>query len=164
MDTFEAIQKRVSIRKYQGKPVPRELIEKIVDSGRRAPTARLVEPWDFIVIQNKETMLKLSKITPNGGFVKDAPCCIAVICQDTKYYLEDGCGATENILLSCADLGLGSCWIAGDKKDYAREIVEMLKCPEGSKLVSLISIGWPAEEKKQFRNRQLKDVIHWEEF
>lgn len=164
METFDAITKRVSMRQYRSDPVEKAILEKLVDAGRRAPTGRRVEPWEFIVVTNNETREKLSQIAEHGPFIKDAACCIAVYCKDTKYYLEDGCAATENILLAATNLGLGTCWVAGDKKPYAIEVSRLLEVPQDYKLVSLISIGWPGREKSQIRNREVKDVIHWEKF
>lgn len=165
MKTFDAISQRVSTRAYQSKPIDKALLEKLVDAGRRAPTARKVEPWEFIVVTNKGCLQKLSElISPNGTFVKDAASCIVTYCKDTKYYLEDGCAATENILLMAADLGLGACWIAGDKKPYAAGVAELLGMPADFKLISLISLGWPEQESTQSRNRPLKEVLHWEKF
>ena len=164
MQTFDSIVKRASVREYQSKPVPKDLLEKLVDAGRRAPTARAVEPWEFVVITRKETLQKLGQIATSGSFIKGATACIAVFCKDTKYYLEDGCAATENILLVAAELGLGACWVAGDKKPYAGEITGFLGAPSDFKLVSMISLGWPKEEAEQAKNRKLKDVMHWERF
>jgi nitroreductase len=109
-------------------------------------------------------LAKLGELANTGTFIKDAGCCIAVFCKDTKYYLEDGCAATENILIAAADLGLGACWVAGDKKPYAADVASLLKAPAGLKLVSLLSIGWPSGEIAQSKKRSLKDVIHWEGF
>lgn len=164
METFDAIAKRASVRKYAAKSVGKEMIEKLVDAARRAPTARRVEPWEFIVVTKKEKLEKLGQTADHGPFIKDAAVCIAVYSSDTKYYLEDGCAATENILLAARDLGLGACWVAGDKKPYAGAVSKLLKVPDGFKLVSLIPIGWPAEEPVQIRKRSLNEVIHWEEF
>lgn len=164
METFDAISKRVSVREYQNKPISKELLEKLVDAARRAPTARAVEPWEFVVVTDREILKKLGEIASTGPFIKDAASCIAVFCQDTKYYLEDGCAATENILLAAADLGLGACWVAGDKKPYVAEISKVLSSPTSLKLVSLISLGWPKKEVKQLKSRKLKDVMHWEKF
>lgn len=164
MQTFDSIVKRASVREYQSKPVPKDLLEKLVDAGRRAPTARAVEPWEFVVITRKETLQKLGQIATSGSFIKGAAACIAVFCKDTKYYLEDGCAATENILLAAAELGLGACWVAGDKKPYAGEITRFLGASSDFKLVSMISLGWPKEEAEQAKNRKLEDVMHWERF
>ena len=164
METFDVISKRASVRKYQSKPVPKDYLEKLVDAGRRSPTARAVEPWEFVIITGKEKLQKLGEIATSGSFIRDATACIAIFCKDTKYYLEDGSAATENILLGASDLGLGACWVAGDKKPYRDTISEFLKAPKDLKLVSLISLGWPSEEVKQVKNRSLGDVIHWESF
>ena len=164
METFDAISKRASVREYQSQPIKRDLLEKLVDAGRRAPTARAVEPWEFVVITDKEILKQLGKIADTGSFIKDAAACIAVFCQDTKYYLEDGCAATENILLTAEDTGLGACWVAGDKKPYAKEVSKVLNAPAGLKLVSLISLGWPRVEARQIKKRGLNNVIHWERF
>jgi nitroreductase len=164
METRKAIKLRTSVREYGDKPVKKIVLEKLVDAGRMAASARAVEPWDFIVIQERTRLAKISEMAPNGAFIKDAKAAIVVVCQDTKYYLEDGCAATENILLCAADSGIGACWIAGDKKPYADELLAMLKCPAQTRLVSIISIGYPAKKTKQKKKRQLRDVIHWEEF
>lgn len=164
METFSTILNRASVREYLSKPIPKELLEKLVDAGKRAPSARHVEPWEFVVIEDKAVLKKLSELAPNGVFIKDAVSAIVIFCKETKYYLEDGCAATENVLLMAADLGLGACWIAGDKKDYAGEVSRMLGAPSDAKLVSIISLGWPKDEIKQKKYRNLKDVIHWERF
>lgn len=164
METFEAISRRASVREYQTKPIGKDILEKLVDAGRRAPTARAVEPWEFVIVTDKGTLKQLGQIADTGSFIKDAAACIAIFCQDTKYYLEDGCAATENILLLAADLGLGACWVAGDKKPYAPQVSGVLNAHSGLKLVSLISLGWPKREIKQVKNRGLKEVMHWEKF
>ena len=166
MDILEIIKIRRSVREYKNKPVPKEILEKIIDAARFAPTARGVEPWEFIAITESATLKKISEIAENGRFVSHAGACIAVFSSDTKYYLEDGCAATENILLAAAALGIVSCWIAGDKKPYCSQINNLLDVPDSFKLVSMISLGYPESEKvfKVAQKRSVKDVMHWEKF
>ncbi len=164
METFDAICKRASIRQYQDKEIPKEMLEKLVDAGRRAPTARAVEPWEFIVVVEKETLKKLGKLIETGVFLKDAAACVVIFCKETKYFLEDGSAATENVLLAAADAGLGACWIAGDKKPYAGDVAQLLNVPSSFKLISLIALGWPLKPILQRKLRALKEVIHWEKF
>lgn len=164
MDTFQAIIKRVSIRDYADKQINKEIWEKLVDAARRAPSARAIEPWEFIVITERATLEKIGEIANTGTFIKSAAGCIAVFSQDTKYYLEDCCAATENILIMAADLGLGACWVAGDKKPYTKDIAKILGVPDKFKLVSLISLGWPKNEMQQNKKRSFKEVLHWEKF
>ena len=166
MDTLEIIKIRRSVREYKDKPISKEILEKIIDAARFAPTARGVEPWEFIAITESATLKKIGEIAENGRFVSNAGACIAVFCGDTKYYLEDGSAATENILLAAAALGIASCWVAGDKKPYCGQINNLLGVPDSFKLVSMISLGFPESEKvfKVTRKRNLKDVLHWEKF
>jgi len=164
MDAFECISKRASVREYQARPVNQEVLAQLVDAGRRAPTARAVEPWEFVVVTQRGVLIKLAELANTGVFIKDSQACIVILCQDTKYYLEDGCAATENVLLAACSFGLGACWVAGDKKPYAEEVKKLLNAPADFKLISLIALGWPKEETAQLKKRKLEDVIHWEKF
>lgn len=163
MEALKVLKERRSIRKYQKKEVPKNIIEDIIDCARFAPTAINIQPWEFIVITDKEMREKIADITDYGKFIKEAPVCVAVFCKDTKYYLEDGSAATTYILLAAKAYGLGSCWVAGDKKLYAEKIREILGVPSGYKLISLISIGYSDEEPKP-NKRELKEVLHWEKW
>lgn len=164
MDVFEAIRKRASVRRYSDKKVAKELLEKLVDAGRRAPSGRNVQPWEFIVITDQKTREKLASITSYGSFIAEAPACIAVYCRDSKYYLEDGSAAVQNILLAATGLGLGTCWVAGDKKPYVHEISKILSVPQNIKLVALIAVGYARNAVPPKAKRPLKEVLHWEKF
>jgi nitroreductase len=167
MDFLELNKQRRSIRDYSDKPIPHDVLEKIVDAARFAPTARGVEPWEFIVITAPEKLKKIAELAENGRFIAQAKACIAVFCRDTKYYLEDGCAATQNLLLAATALKVGSCWVAGDKKPYASLIASLLNLPPAVKLVSLVALGYPKYAGSSFRlidKRPLKDVLHWESF
>jgi len=161
---LQMIKNRKSQRTFLDKPVEREHIEQIIECARFAATARNVQPWEFIVITGKETKERMAELAPNGGFMARASVCIAVFCQDTKYYLEDGCAATENILLAATALGLGSCWVAGDKKPYTEDIRRMLSVPADYRLVSLIALGYPEQQIAPPVKRSLSEVLHWEKF
>jgi nitroreductase len=164
MQTQEALKERRSVRVFIAKPVPRDLIESLIDCARLAPTARNVQPWEFVVVTKKETLETLGSLTDNGRFIASSPCCIAVFCNDTKYYLEDGCAATVNILIAAKDLGLGACWVAGDKKPYCDKVRDSLGVPKDCKLVSLIPLGYSDERPSMPSKRTLKEVIHLESY
>ncbi|MCM8795397.1 MAG: nitroreductase family protein [Candidatus Omnitrophica bacterium] len=166
MEVNTAIKIRRSIREYQDKPISKEILEQLIDAARFAPTARNIQPWEFVIITKEETLKKLAELADNGRFIAQAKACIAIFCQDTKYYLEDGCAATQNILLMAVSLGLGSCWVAGDKKPYCLAVANLLGVPAELKLVSLIALGYPAPNHgfKIAPKRDLKELIHWEKF
>jgi nitroreductase len=163
MDAIEVLKTRRSVRAYTNAPVPRETIEDIIDCGRLAATAINIQPCEFVVVTEPEMLRRIAETTDHGKFIAQAPACVVVLCGDTKYYLEDGSAATENILLAARAHGLGSCWVAGDKKPYASDICRLVGAPRGYKLVSLIPIGYPAEKPEQTK-RPLAEVLHWEKY
>jgi nitroreductase len=166
MDNLELLKHRRSVRAFTPKVVPRVELEKIIDAARFAPTARNVQPWQFVAITDKQKLSELSAMAENGRFLNQAQACIAVFCEDTKYYLEDGCAATCNILLAATALGIGSCWIAGDKKPYCGQVADLLKAPAGLKLVSLVALGFPLEKNvfKPAEKNLPDEITHWEKF
>jgi nitroreductase len=163
MDAIEVLKTRRSIRTFKGEWVPRKVIEDIVDCGRLAATANNLQPWEFVVVTDPGMLRRIAATTDFGKFIADAQVCVLVLCRDTKYYLEDGSAATENILLAARAHGLGSCWVAGDKKPHAAEICRMVEAPQAYKLVSLIPIGYSAEKPEKSK-RPLLDVLHWEKY
>jgi nitroreductase len=164
MDAMDAIMKRRSVRSFTANPVPANIVEEIVDAGRLAPTARNVQPWEFVAVANPDTRRAIAQLATTGPFIADAPLCIAVFCKDTKYWLEDGCAATENIIIAARAHGLGHCWVAGEKKPYAAAVSELLGVPDGYRLVSLIATGHPKEDPPPVPKRPLKEVLHWENY
>jgi len=161
VDAIEAMKTRRSIRSYEPGPVDRSVIEDIIDCARLAPTAINIQPWEFIVVTEKDKLRRIAEMTDYGRFIADATFCVAVLCKDTNYYLEDGCAATQNILLAAHAYGLGACWVAGDKKSYAKAVAEFLGAPADYKLVSLVPVG-RARPSGEPSKRPLHEVLHWE--
>lgn len=163
----EAIAQRRSVREFQNKEIPRVDLIKIVDAGRLAPTAKNIQPWEFIVVIEQGRKEEIARITePNGAFIAGCAASIIVVCEDTKYYLEDGSAACENILIQAAALKIGSCWVAGDKKPYAQDVLALFGVSDKYKLVAIIALGYPKNPKadKAINKRKLQEVLHWEKF
>jgi len=163
MDAIEAIKSRRSCREFLPEPVEKAVIEGLIDCARLAPTGRGEQPWEFVVVTERTLRERIAALASYGRFIAQAPVCVAVFCRATTYYLEDGAAATQNILLAATAHGLGSCWVAGDKKGYAEEVRTLLGVPEGYKLVSLIAIG-SAKPAPPRPKRPLSEVLHWEKF
>ncbi len=163
MDAILALKTRRSVRSFENRPVAREIIEDIIDCGRLAPSAVNVQPWEFVVVTEPRLKQRIAETTDHGRFLAEAPVCVVVLCRETKYYLEDGSAATENILVAARAHGLGSCWIAGDKKAYAPDICRLVGAPEGFRLVSLVAIG-NGQAQGTKHKRPLSDVLHWDHY
>jgi nitroreductase len=161
MDALEAIRKRRSVRNYTGDPIPRKDLEKIVDAGRLAASGNNRQPWDFIVVTDREMINKL-KIA--AQWMDKAGAIIAVVLDPTsRWWLEDGSAAVENMLIASTALGYGSCWLEGYTLPLEEEFKELLGVPDEKRLLTLVPIGvpveWPTREKKP-----LEAVIHWEKY
>ena len=143
----EVIKRRRSVRKFEPKPISAEIIKDILDCARLAPTAINIQPWLFGAVTDPDLKREIADMTDHGKFIKDCAVCFAVFADSAqKYFLEDGCAATENILLACAAHGIGSCWVAGHKKVYVDSIRKLLKVPEPYTLIALIAAGYSKEQ------------------
>ncbi|MGE5533597.1 MAG: nitroreductase family protein [Ignavibacteria bacterium] len=144
MDVFEAIQERRSIRSYQEKPVEREKLEMILEAGRLAPSARNVEPWQFIAVTSHEKREALSK----GKYAKFLAQCplVIVACGDKKaspdWYAIDVALAVENMVLTAVSLGLGTCCVGSF---IEKDIKATLKIPENLEVLVMLAVGYPGD-------------------
>ncbi len=161
MDTFKCIKERRSVRKFKDKKVPDDVIEKILEAGRWAPTARHIEPWKFIVIKDGKLLNEISEEADYGNFIKDAAFAIAVVTDpSSKWHNVDGALVTENLALEAWNEGLGTCWIGSLNRDKAKEILEV---PEELHLLTIMPFGYPDEEPSSTR-KPLEEVVYKEKF
>ena len=159
MDVLESLKSRRSVRSYTSESVSDDVIEDILDCGRLAPTARNEQPWLLGAVTDKKLLSEIASLADHGRFIVDSVVCFTVFClRDEKYYLEDGCAASMNIINACSAHGLGSCWVAGDKKKYADAVRELLNVPVEYALISLIPAGYPAEKPTPKGKKSLGDV------
>ena len=173
MDVFETIKGRRSIRAYRDIEVPQEIVEKLIEAARWAPSAGNIQPWEFIIVRNPETKRRLAEAALGQSFIEEAPVVI-VVCADeersargygtrgrTLYCIQDTAAAIQNIHLAACALGLGTCWVGAFKEDEARKI---LNIPGGVRPVAIIPVGYPAESPSPRSRRPLKEIIHYERF
>jgi nitroreductase len=165
MEVFEAIKSRRSIRKYTKDPVPEDLIVKILDAGRWAPSASNRQPWSFIVLKDEEVRRKIAEATTYGKFLAEAPLGIAVVVdpQASTHPVEDGAIAAQNMLLAAHALGLGACWIGSYNSFYEEKIKIILSIPKNKRLLSIISIGFPAESPTKTR-KELRQIVFTDQY
>jgi nitroreductase len=164
MDTLECLQARYSCRDFAARTVPRELLEGLIDAGRRAPSGCKEEPVEFVVVTSQADRDFLARISTAGKFIAQASACIVVVARPVTYFLEDGCAAIENILLAATASGLAACWVEGSKKPYAGEILRHLGVPPEFKLVALLPVGYARQPGRQPPHRALAQVLHWERY
>jgi len=163
------ILSRRSVRKFQLRPVGRELLTELLKAATAAPSACCKDPWHFEVVTKPETLKEIASCLPNGAFVANAGACICVVGDILKahggelsYMLQDCSAATENILIAAPLLGLGACWLGvhprQNRVDALRKIFGL---PENMIPVSCIAIGWPGDHP-QSRTRYDENAVHFD--
>jgi nitroreductase len=161
MDTLEAIRNRRSVRRYKHGVIPQADLEAIVDAGRLAATGSNQQPWDFVVVTEKP-MIANFKVT--STWIEDAGAVIVVVMDpQSRWWIEDGAAAIENMLLASTALGYGSCWVEGDALPHEEMLKSLLGIPADRRVMALIPVGMAAETPKP-RKKSLKEVLHWERF
>ena len=161
MDALEAIRQRRSVREYTGEPIPREDLEVIVDAARLAASGNNSQPWDFVVVTERD-MIERLKVA--SLWMQHAGAIIAVAMDPSSpWWREDGSAAVENMLIAATALGYGSCWLQGYTMPREEEFKTLLQIPREKRLLTLVPIGvpvrWPTITKKS-----LAQVIHWERY
>jgi nitroreductase len=167
MDALEAIKGRRSIRRYKPDAIPNELVEKILDAARWAPTGGNIQPWKFIVISDRKLLDLIKKVSP--GYLEEAPFAV-LVCSDREKEFKIGgvlgrdylsvadCSmAVENMCLAAYALGLGTCVVKSFSHTAIKEILEI---PEGIEPELLVIVGYPAHTPRPPARIPLKEIAY----
>jgi len=153
MDAMQAILSRRSIRQYTSQPVPVELLEQALRGAMSAPSAGNQQPWQFIVVQEREKLDAIPRFHPYAEMVKAASAAV-LVCGDLRqevhkdFWVQDCSAATENLLLSLHALGLGAVWVGVyPRSERVEGFRELFAIPEGIIPFALVPLGYPAESK-----------------
>ena len=161
MDALEAIRKRRSIRRYTDDAIPKADLETIIDAGRLAATGSNRQPWDFVIVTDR-VMIEQFKVS--GAWIASAGAVIVVVMDPrSRWWVEDGAAAIENMLLASTALGYGSCWVEGDVLLREEQFIILLGVPAEKRVMALIPIGVAAESPAP-EKRPLEQVLHWEKY
>jgi len=163
VDTLRCIRTRREVRDYLDKPVPQESVQQILEAGRLAPSSKNSQPWHFIVIRNKDTLRRISDLTPTGKHIAQAPLAIAILMDGAKLPEIDGTRAAQNMVLAAWSLGIGSCWITNFYDDGVKELLQV---PQRMKLVTVMPFGYPTEPmtNRKKNRKQMSEIVHEEKF
>jgi nitroreductase len=152
MDLFEALYKRRSVRKYQDRPVPKEIVDKLLGAAMMAPSAGDARTWHFIVVDQKDQVAAIHGALEHAEPVVGAPLAI-IVCSDTKLeqfpnnWMLDCSAATENLLLAAHGLGLGAVWIAiWPFEEFVAGARRHFQIPDHVQPLCLVVLGYPGEE------------------
>jgi nitroreductase len=165
MDILTLLKSRRSIRVYQNKPIPQDLLLQILEAARWAPTGANLQPWHFIVVTNSETRKKIGEVARfffiKSPHVEKAPLVIVLGFDKRKgkYGRYDATLAGGNMMTMATSLGLGTCWIGAFDESKVKEILEI---PESIEVIGLITLGYSEEKAEVPPKVELGKVVHWE--
>jgi nitroreductase len=165
---MDIINNRRSVRLFTDRQVEKEKIELLLRAGMQAPSANNVQPWTFLVVQDKKSLERLSSISRP---LKTATLAILLFdkIDDTKpkemYYGDMG-AATQNILLEASNIGLGGCWVGiNNRSTRIDAVLETFNIPNDLQPFSLLALGYPEDENaNQFIDRYNQNKVYFERF
>ena len=167
---MEEILNRRSIRKFIDKPVEKDKINRLLRAAMQAPAAANQQPWEFIIVQDRETLNKLSQATPYSKPVAGSAVTFILV-ANTEHLLipnawqHDMSAAAENMLLEATHLGLGAVWLTVSIAEESSENVRKLfALPEAVKPFALIAAGYPDNQKNEFVDRYKAEKVFYEKY
>ena len=169
MEIPEAILKRKSVRAYAPKGLTDEELETLIKAATSAPSAGNMQPWGFVAVRDRGVKEALVEASHGQSFIASAPVVI-VVCTDSAkttprygergeklYCLQDTAAAVENIMITAAHNGLGTCWIGAFDEGMAAEAIGL---PEGIRPVAMVPVGYPAQDPTPRPRRPVAEVLH----
>lgn len=166
MELMEAIRTRRSIRKYTDKPVSEAMVRDILDAAMMAPSAGNSQPWQFVVVNDRNVLDGMRDLHPHIKMVTQAQLGI-LVCGDLSvekfagYWVQDCSAAMQNMLLAIHGLGLGAVWTGiYPMEDRVAAFSKMFNLPEHVIPLGFAPIGWP-DQQPQSKSRLKEDRIHY---
>ncbi|OGQ17011.1 MAG: hypothetical protein A3B70_00610 [Deltaproteobacteria bacterium RIFCSPHIGHO2_02_FULL_40_11] len=171
MDTIDAILTRRSVRDWSEKDVPYEMLNRILEAGRHAPSPLNSQPWHFVVIKNHETIKELMTYAHHGTFLSHAKVIIVVTVEkkarvdewlfEHEQHLYSGACALQNMWLTVWNFGLGGCWVTLDEPKTEK----ILEIPTDQKVIGCLALGYSkAEHHEEVPRKQLSEMVSYEKY
>ena len=167
METWDAITARRNVRQFDDRPIPDGDLDRILEAGRRAPSSRNWQPWDFVVVTDRSQLRELAKVWRGAGHVATSAATVALILPASTDPAErhraqyDLGQATMAMLIAAADLGIGSGHTAVADQELARDL---LGFPQDHYAAYLLAFGYPADAPlrplRRLNRRAFDDVVH----
>ena len=168
MDVHEAVRTRLTVRQFKPDPVPDEVVHKLLEAGRLAPSSQNLQPWHFIVICSRETLQKLGQIASSGRFVADAPMAIAIAMDNADRPDLDAGRTLQQMELVAWEEGLGTCFVGLRVAEQNRQVKELLGIPDDLQLITVLPFGYRLDNvtgTRGVRSRKaLSEIAHSERF
>jgi nitroreductase len=168
MDVYDAIKQRRSVRKFEDRPIPDDVLTRVLDAGILAPTGRNTQEWKYVVVRDADTQKRLADAAEQA-FLAKAQVIVAVVSLDPVREMFCGIQAgpvdcaivIDHMTLAAVAEGLGSCWIGHFDQDKCREILDI---PAPAKIIEMLVMGYPADTPGDKKRKSSADLTCWEKF
>jgi len=174
MNFLELAKKRYSVRKFTNQVPEKEMLMKVLEAGRIAPSAVNFQPWYFVVINEKEALENIYSVY-HRDWINEAPVVIVVCGDHKKSWKREADGkdfcdvdvsiAVDHMTLEATNLGMGSCWVCTFDK---QKCVEVLGLPKNIEPIVILPLGYPADEvdenRHETKRKKIEEIVHWQRF
>ncbi len=166
MDVYDCLKSRLTVRRFKPDPVPAEVVTRLVEAARWAPSSRNQQPWHLVVVTDPDVLAELGGTATSGSFLADAPLAIAVVMEDADTPELDAGRALQQMEIMAWSEGLGTCFVGVPFEDQNRKIKEILGIPERLKLITVLPFGYRPDDVRGTRRRRkpLDEMVHVEQF
>lgn len=161
MAVYDTIRTMLAVREYADRPIPEEIVERIVEAGRLTGSSMNGQPWHFVVVQDPDTLRRIGALSQYGPYIAQAPLAVAIVLDDSRFAVSDASRAVQDMLLTAWEAGIGGNWVGFGGME---EIKALLGIPAERELLAILPFGYPARAVGQGKKRRkpLADVAYRE--
>ncbi len=163
MEVFEAVRTVLAVRTYQARPVPEEVVRRIIEAGRLSASGSNRQPWHFIVVTEPATLARLGELAQTGKYIARAPLAVVVATEQTRLAESDASRAIQSMILTAWAEGVGSNWVGFHGLDAVKPL---LGIPDELDVLAILPFGYPAQALGRGRKKRkpLSQISHRERF
>ena len=163
MDVFETIRTVLAVRMFQSKPIPADVVRRIVESAWLTGSSINGQPWHFIVVEQRDTLKELAALARSGPYIVQAPLAIVVAMEKSPYAVSDASRAIQSMILTAWAEGVGSNWVGFQNLAQVKPLLEI---PDEVDVIAILPFGYPVKKlgKGRKNRKPLVQVAHRERF
>ena len=163
MEVFDAVRTVLAVRGYQDKPVPEDVIRRVVEAGHLTASSQNGQPWHFIVVEQRETLQQLGTLAKSGPYTADAAFAVVVVISQSRFGVSDGSRAIQSMMLTAWAEGVGSNWVGFLGLDPVKPL---LNIPEEMEILAIVPFGYPAKHvgRGKKNRKPMSEVVSREKF
>lgn len=161
MDVFEAVRTVLAVRQFQDKPVPKSLVQQIVEAGHLTASSRNEQPWHFVVVEDRAMLRQLGALAQTGPYIAQAPLAIVVCMERSLFAVSDASRAIQSMMLTAWAHGIGSNWVGFNN---LQQVNPVLGIPENIDILAIVPFGYPVANlgKGRKKRKPLGEIAHRE--